>query len=100
MRWILARPEREIAVVSHAALLYHLFNFGHAPDATRHPDDALVAGIDLGAADREHPDAAHREAVAAREAVVGYASAPLERIVRAPWTNAELRSVAIVPARG
>ena len=75
--WVLGSgPEREIALVTHSALLFWLFN-----------------GVHPGAA----PYAAARaRAERTGRRIVEYSDPELERELRAPFANAELRSVDVL----
>lgn len=96
VRWLLARPEKEVVVVSHPALLHHLTNVGYEP-LTQPP---IEAGLDPRLRPPMAPlppFASDTRRLRARGPLVVYPSQHMARTLRPPFQPCELRIVAAVP---
>jgi broad specificity phosphatase PhoE len=96
VRWLLARPEKEVVVVSHPALLHHLANVGYEP-LTQPP---IEEGLDPRLRPPPAPPppfASDSRRLRARGPLVAYPSQHMARTLRPAFSPCELRIVAAVP---
>lgn len=96
LEWILARPEKELAVVSHPAFLHHLTNVGYEP-LTQAP---IEEGLEPRLRTPRQPPPAFVEDVerlSSGRRLVKYPSPHLARTLRPPFEPCEVRIVAAVP---
>lgn len=96
MRWLLARPEKELAVVSHPAFLHHLTNAGYAP-LKRPPVEVGLHPRLRRPSPPTPPYAAHSARFSGYAQLVAYPSPHMERTLRPPFETCEMRVVAVVP---
>jgi len=94
---ILAREENEVVVVSHSALLHHLFSFGYPPEQSPPVQSRLIPELRSEPAATPQPDAEHAERVAAMPPLLSFHSAPLQRLLRSPYDFCETKTAVLMP---